>query len=83
MESFLGRDAGLGGRALVVAEGEGQGGRLRALEFALGRLDRLAKAAEPVVPAVGFGPDGGELRHDGVGGGLAALLLVTLDFHAS
>ena len=56
----------------------GQAGRLRALEFAQGRLDRLAQAAESVVPAVGLGPDGRELRHDGVGGGLAALSLLTL-----
>ena len=83
VESFLGRDAVLGGRALVVAEGEGPGRRLRTLEFALGRVDRLAKAAESVVPEVGLGSDGGELRHDGVGGGLAALLLLTLHLRAS
>jgi len=78
VESFLSRDAVLGGRALVIAEGDGPGGRLRALEFSLGRLDRLAKAAESGVPAVGLGPDGRELRHDRVGGGLAALSLLSL-----
>ena len=56
----------------------GQAGGSGRSEFAQGRVDRLAKAAESVVPEWASAPDGGELRHDGVGGGLAALLLLTL-----
>ena len=66
--------------AFVVGEGERQGRRLRPGEILKGAVIRLMDTAQPIMTAVGFGAEGGELRHEGIGFGLAGLLLLALDF---
>jgi hypothetical protein len=65
--------------ALVAGDGERQGRRLGAGEGLEGAVKRLLDAAQPIVAPVGLGADGGELRHHGVGVGLAGLALLGLD----